>query len=435
MHRAAKEPAHSSNHSLTRLIAAIVIGNGFVAYDFTVYSFSAALIGKLFFPSASAASSLMLSLATFGAGFIMRPLGAILIGHIADRRGRRAGMTLSLALMTIGTWMIACLPNYASIGPAATVLMVVARLVQGLAAGGEIGPASASLMESVTYRRRCFIVSWRGASQGAAAFAAALIGASTTALLTPAAMQDWGWRIPFMLGGLIGAVGWYLRHRMPEEAQPATCERLSASLVAKHTRPLILGMLMMAAPSVSIYITVFYMPSYLVGTLHRPAAISLLTACVSGLVILVTTPLIAHAADRLTSRKTLQYVSLAVSVAGAWPAFWCLTRGVDDLAALVIITAYVAFAVNNAGASSVLIMEAFPRHRRAAGLAVIYSFGVVLFGGFAPFIVTWLIHLTGSPMMPAWYLMAANGISLFALYLFPEQLPGAEPAIAARAPG
>lgn len=419
MHRVTDEPPPSSR-SLIQTIAAIVIGNGFVAYDFTVYSFSAVLIGKLFFPSTNPASSLLLSLATFGAGFVMRPVGAILIGHISDSRGRKTGMGVALTLMTVGTWMIACLPTYASIGPAAPVLMVIARLIQGLAAGGEIGPASASLMESVPYTRRCFMVSWRGASQGAAAFIAALVGASTVALLSPAEMREWGWRVPFVLGGLIGPVGWFLRRHMQEAAPPVQRERLSLQLVAAHARPLILGMLMMAAPSVSIYITVFYMPSYLVGTLHRPATVSLLTACLSGLVILVVTPLVARLADTRASRKTIQYLSLVIAIAGAAPAFWCLTR-VGNITALFIICAYVAFAVNNAGAGSVLMMEAFPRYRRAAALSVIYSFGVVLFGGFSPFIVSWLIHATGSAMMPAWYLMAANGMSLVALYLFPER--------------
>jgi MHS family proline/betaine transporter-like MFS transporter len=420
MQTAAREGTPPSRAELRRIVTAIVVGNGFVAYDFTVYSFSAVIIGNLFFPSVNPASSLLLSLATFGAGFVMRPLGAIMIGHVADTRGRKAGLTLSLTLMTVGTWLIACLPGYASIGPAAPLLMVLARLMQGLAAGGEIGPASASLMESAAYRHRCFMVSWRGASQGAAAFAAALVGASMTALLSPAAMQDWGWRIPFVLGGLIGPVGWYLRRRMPAAA-PLPRARLSPRrMLTEHPRPIICGLLMMAAPSVGIYLTVFYMPAYLVRTLHRPAAISLLTACLSGLVILVVTPLVAYVADRLASRKTLQYAALVAALAGTWPAFWALVHGVGDVAALVIITAYVALAVNNAGPASVLMMEAFPAHRRAAGLAVIYSFGVVLFGGFSPFLVTWLITRTGDPMVPAWYLMAATLLTLAALRAFPE---------------
>jgi MFS family permease len=422
MHTAAGTQVPPSRAELRRTIIAIVIGNGFVAYDFTVYSFSAVTIGKLFFPSDNPAASLLLSLATFGAGFVMRPLGALMIGHLADSRGRKAGLTASLTLMTLGTWLIACLPGYASIGPAATVLMVLARLMQGLAAGGEIGPASASLMESAGYRQRCFMVSWRGASQGAAAFAAALVGASTTALLSPAAMHDWGWRVPFALGALIGPVGWYLRRRMPAAAPRQRTRLDPRRLFAEHTRPLVCGMLMMAAPSVSIYVTVFYMPAYLVRTLHRPPAISLLTACLSGLAILVVTPLVARAADRFASRKTLQYASLWASLMGAWLAFRALTHGAGDLAALVITTAYVALAVNNAGAGSVLMMEAFAPHRRAAGLSVIYSCGVVLFGGFSPFLVTWLIERTGDPMIPAWYLMGATVLTLIALKAFPEQV-------------
>ncbi|MFP3610498.1 MFS transporter [Paraburkholderia sp. SIMBA_050] len=435
MHTAAGNTATPSRAELRRIVTAIVIGNGFVAYDFTVYSFSAVIIGNLFFPSDDPGSSLLLSLATFGAGFVMRPLGALMIGHIADSHGRKAGLTVSLALMTLGTWLIACLPGYASIGPAASVLMVLARLMQGLAAGGEIGPASASLMESAGHGRRCFMASWRGASQGAAAFAAALVGAGTTALLSPAAMHEWGWRIPFVLGGLIGPVGWYLRRRMPAGAPPRRARLNPRRMFAEHARPLVCGILMMAAPSVSIYLTVFYMPAYLVRTLHRPPVVSLLTACLSGAAILVATPLVAYAADRLASRKTLQYVSLAASLIAAWPVFWALTHGVSDLAALVIITAYVALAVNNAGASSVLMMEAFPAHRRASGVSVIYSFGVVLFGGFSPFLVTWLINLTGDPMIPAWYLMGATALALAALKQFPESAaPQARAACAASRP-
>ncbi|MGV2287957.1 MFS transporter [Trinickia sp. YCB016] len=421
MHNVADKIAVPTRADFTRYIVAIVIGNGFVTYDFTVYSFSAVLIGKLYFPSSNPASSVLLSLATFGAGFVMRPLGAILIGHIADTRGRKAGMTVSLLLMTIGTWTIACLPTVASIGAAATVLMVAARLTQGLAAGGEIGPASATLMESAPYERRCFMVSWRGASQGAAAFAAALVGAMTAALLSPAAIEAWGWRIPFVLGGLIGPVGWYLRRHMPTanmDRQPRG--PTPARLLAEHPRTLVYGILNTAATTVSIYLTVFYMPAYLVRTLHRPAAFSMLTACLSGLVIMVATPLVARAADRHASRKTLQYALLLASLAAAYPVFWALNHGVSDIAALVIITVYVAVAVNNAGASSTMMLEAFPKHQRAAGVAVIYALGVVIFGGFSPFLVTWLIELTRNPMVPAWYLMAATVVTLVGLNRFPE---------------
>ncbi|WP_061123037.1 MFS transporter [Caballeronia catudaia] len=419
----------NASPNLTRIIVATVISNGFVAYDFTVYGFSAAIIGRLFFPAHDAASSLLLSLATFGAGFVMRPIGAVLIGRHADRRGREAGMRLSIGLMAAGTWMIACLPTHAAIGAGATVLIVFARLLQGLAAGGEIGPASALLMESVAYERRCFIVSWRGASQGAAACVAALVGACTSALLSPAELAQWGWRVPFVIGGLIAPLGWFLRRAPGAPASPSRPTRTPLAIVLReHARPLVCGMLMMAAPSASIYIAVLYMPSYLTHTLHRPATISLAIASLSGLVILVVTPLVALAADRLGSRKTLQYASLAAALATVYPAFHALTQGAPDELALAIILLYVALALNNAGAGSVLMLEAFPKHRRAASLAVIYTFGVVIFGGFSPLAVAWLIGATGNAMTPAWYLLAANCVTLFALSRFPER-----PASARRA--
>ncbi|WP_061145708.1 MFS transporter [Caballeronia arvi] len=420
----------NASPNLTRIIVATVICNGFVAYDFTVYGFSAAIIGRLFFPAHDAASSLLLSLATFGAGFVMRPIGAVLIGRYADRRGREAGMRLSIVLMAAGTWLIACLPTHAAIGASATVLIVFARLLQGLAAGGEIGPASALLMESVAYERRCFIVSWRGASQGAAACVAALVGACTSALLSPDELAQWGWRVPFVIGGLIAPLGWFLRRvpGAPAASQARPARTPLAIVLREHARPLVCGMLMMAAPSASIYIAVLYMPSYLTHTLHRPATISLAIASLSGLVILVVTPLVALAADRLRSRKTLQYASLAAALATVYPAFHALTHGAPDELALAIILLYVALALNNAGAGSVLMLEAFPKHRRAASLAVIYTFGVVIFGGFSPLAVAWLIGATGNAMTPAWYLLAANCVTLFALSRFPER-----PASARRA--
>jgi MFS transporter, MHS family, proline/betaine transporter len=423
MHPAADHLIQAPKAVPARVVLATIIGNAFVAYDFTVYSFSAVIIGKLFFPSHNPLSSLLLSLATFGAGFVMRPLGAIIIGQIANSRGRKAGMTWSLAFMTLGTWLIACLPTVASIGPAATMLMVIARLMQGLAAGGEIGPASAVLMESVPRNRRCYLTSWRGASQGAAAFAAAMVGAITTALLSPADMQEWGWRIPFVLGGLIGPVGWYLRRRMPSVVIEVPTRPRLAALFAEHARPLFYGTLMMAAPSIGIYITVFYMPSYLVRTLHRPPVISLIIASLSGLVILVVNPLVARIADGQQRRKPIQYVALLACLALTYPAFLALRMGVGDVTALLIILAYVAVALSNAGASTVMMLEAFAPQHRAAALSIMYSFGVAIFGGFSPLIVTWLIAVTGNPMMPAWYLTAAIGITLFALQRFPEKAP------------
>jgi len=414
------EDAVRTDEQSKRIIWAVAIGNGLITYDFTVYSFSAVIIGKLFFPSGSALVSLLLSLATFGVGFIMRPLGALLIGNLADRKGRKAGMTLSITLMTLGTGIIAFTPSYASIGWAAALLMVLARLMQGFATGGEIGVSTAALMELADKDRRCYLTSWRGTGQGVAALTGALIGACTTAVLTPEAMELWGWRIPFILGMLIGPVGWYLRRQMTERPMDATYRPSLKSMFAHHPRALWFGILSMAGASASAYIMVFYMPTYLVTVLHLPPIFSLLCTCLASTVIFIGTPLLGYISDRQPRRKPIQYLLLAGCILLVYPAFLALTHGVGEIASLLIIMGYVALALTNTGPSSVMLLEAFPRHHRATGISIIYGFGVATFGGFSPFIVTWLIGVTGNPTAPAWYLLAALCISLFALIRFPD---------------
>ncbi len=414
------ENAVRTNEQSKRIIWAVAIGNGLITYDFTVYSFSAVIIGKLFFPSGSALVSLLLSLATFGVGFIMRPLGALLIGNLADRKGRKAGMTLSITLMTLGTGIIAFTPSYASIGWAAALLMVLARLMQGFATGGEIGVSTAALMELADKDRRCYLTSWRGTGQGVAALAGALIGACATAVLTPEAMELWGWRIPFILGMLIGPVGWYLRRQMIERPMDATYRPSLKSMFAHHPRALWFGILSMAGASASAYIMVFYMPTYLVTVLHLPPIFSLLCTCLASTVIFIGTPLLGYVSDRQPRRKPIQYLLLTGCILLVYPAFLALTQGVGEIASLLIIMGYAALALTNTGPSSVMLLEAFPRHHRATGISIIYGVGVATFGGFSPFIVTWLIGVTGNPTAPAWYLLAALCISLFALIRFPD---------------
>lgn len=407
-----------------RIVWAAAIGNGLIMYDFTVYSFSAVIIGHLFFPSGSALVSLLLSLATFGSGFLMRPLGALVIGNLADRKGRKAGLTASITLMTLGTGIIALVPAYASIGIASALLLVLARLMQGFAAGGEVGVSSAVLMEWTDKKRRCYLTSWRGASQGAAALAGALVGACISAALKPESVQQWGWRIPFILGLLIGPVGWYLRRHMTETPVISSYQASLKQVFAQHPRTLWLGILLMAAPTASGYIMVFYMPTYLVTVLHLPPVFSLLATCFSGAVIFLGSLLLGKIADRQPQRKPIQYVALLGSIVLIYPVFFALTHGVGLIASLLIIGGYAAVALTNGGSSSVMLLEAFPRHQRASGMSIAYSFGVVAFGGFSPFIVTWLIDATGNPMAPAWYLLAALCISLFALIRFPGVAQG-----------
>jgi MHS family proline/betaine transporter-like MFS transporter len=406
-----------------KVILATVVGNGLVIYDFTVYSFSAVIIGKLFFPSDSSFASLLMALLTFGIGFAMRPLGAIVIGNLADRKGRKAGLNVTNLLMAAGTALIAFVPTHASIGVTATVLLVVARLLQGFATGGEIGVSSVVLMELAARNQRCYLVSWRSASQAAAALLGAVVGAATTSLLTPEQLLAWGWRIPFVLGLLIAPFGWFIRRNMVETARRGIQLPSLRVLLKIHRPQLLLGILMMATPTASIYLMVLYMPTYLVRTLGMSPRMSLLSACFSSAMVFIAAPLFARLADRLPRRKPTQYVTMIVSILLVYPVFIALTHGVGELASLLIIGVYSAVAMGNNGVATVMIMEAFPAHHRATGMSMVYSFGVTIFGAFCPFFVTWLIGITQNPMAPAWYLLGALLVSLFALVKFPARSP------------
>lgn len=230
---AAAPPVNGSR----KATVACALGNALEMYDFTIYSFFAVVIAKNFFPAQSASASLLMSLATFGVGFLMRPVGAVVIGRFADRRGRKAALSLTISLMTVGTAMIAFAPSYQDIGLFGTLMLVAGRLTQGFSAGGEVGTASVYLMESSASGNRCRNVSWQAASQGYAAMVGAGLGLLLNNMLSAEDLENWGWRIPFMLGLLIGPLGWYIRRFLPEthEAQPAKRDGLREHIDLRHT--------------------------------------------------------------------------------------------------------------------------------------------------------------------------------------------------------
>jgi MHS family proline/betaine transporter-like MFS transporter len=417
--------AHEAVKPATRrAVVATAIGNGMEVYDFTVFSFFAATIGRVFFPSSSPLASLLLAFATFGVGFVMRPLGALLIGRYADRRGRKPALTLTIALMTVGTALIAFTPGHASIGVAGAVLVVIGRLLQGLSAGGEVGAASALLLESAAPNRRCWLVSWQLATQGGAALTGALVGAAVSGLLGADAMASWGWRVPFVLGLLIAPVGMFLRRHVSETHLPVTDDIVSdngtlGAMLRARGRTIVLGMLLMTGGTATMYVMVFYLPTYLVTTLHLPQVMSYLVACMAGLGLLVMTPLFGLVADRVGHRKPMVAVSLAGLLVVMYPGFLLLSARPSLGAALAFVGLVVTLMAVGGAAGAALMMEAFPRRQRATGMSVMYSLGVTVFGGFAPMAVTWLIGATGNPAAPAWYVCAALAVSLVALMRFP----------------
>ncbi|POA89965.1 MFS transporter [Pseudomonas protegens] len=405
--------------NMRRVVVASSLGNALEMYDFTVYSFFAVIIGQLFFPSDSPLASLMMSLVTFALGFVVRPLGAVLIGRVADRYGRKQALSLTIALMTIGTGIIAFTPTYSSIGIFATIMLVLGRMLQGFSAGGEVGAASAFLMESGRTDNRCFMVCWQGASQGAAALLGALSGLALTSVLSEQALHSWGWRVPFIIGLLIGPVGWYIRKHLDETHQNPENPTPFRDLLRKHARTLGLGILLMASSTVTSYMVVFYMPTYLTRTLHYSSSFAFSLVAFACVLLTVVPPLASRWADRMPRRKPLLYWLCGLQIILTYPAFMLLGLQ-STLLCLVAVSMLILPMAISGGAGLALLMEAFARDERVTGLSIVYSFGVTLFGGFSPLIVTWLIAVTASPLVPAWYLCSAIVLSGVALRFYPE---------------
>ncbi|MEO7027252.1 MAG: MFS transporter, partial [Caulobacteraceae bacterium] len=252
-----------------RQVAAAVVGNALEFYDFTTYAYFAVQIGHAFFPGRSTFISLILSLATFGAGFILRPLGALVLGRLADRRGRRPAMIISFALMGVGIVGLAATPGYASWGPIAPVLVVTWRLIQGFALGGEVGPTTAYLVEAAPPHHRGLYAAWQGASQNLAAIAGGSVGVLLSAVLGEAALDAWGWRLAFAIGALILPIGLILRRDLPEtlhRPEPAGAHQPDRPQLRAHGRVIALGLALVAAATVATY-AMTYMTTYARQTL------------------------------------------------------------------------------------------------------------------------------------------------------------------------
>ncbi|TDG06288.1 MFS transporter [Paraburkholderia guartelaensis] len=418
-------PPAATRQSQFRLIAACSIGNALEMYDFTVYSFFALLIGRLFFPSDSPYGSLLLAVATFGIGFVMRPLGGLVIGSYADRRGRKAAMTLTIALMVAGTLCISLAPTYAQAGVMGSLVILAGRLLQGFSLGGEIGASTAMLMESGEVGQRGFRVSWQLGSQGISALVGALTGAVLYATLSPQALESWGWRLPFLGGLLIAPVGLYIRSKLDEthEAEPDAPSPLG-TLMREHGAKVGLGILSITAGTVGMYLVVFFMPTYMIRVLKMPPSLSLLSGCATGFTMLVASLVSGRLADRLARRKRLVLGALLFNIVAIVPAFWLMTR--MPSVPLVLALSVMITAAANLGSTPMLLMlmEMLPASVRASGLSVIYSVGVTVFGGSSQFVVTWLLAKTGNPLSPAFYLVVCGLISLCAIGAIREQRVG-----------
>jgi MFS family permease len=407
----------------TSAVVATVLGNALEFYDFTTYAFFAVMIGRAFFPSRDPFVSLLLSVAAFGVGFVSRPLGGILIGAYADRAGRRPAMMLSITLMAMGMVLLAATPSYATLGLAAPLLVVVARLIQGFALGGEVGPSTSYLLEAAPVGKRGQYATWQIASQGAAMALGGFFGVLLSLLLDDAAMQSWGWRIPFITGIAIVPVGLIMRSRLQETVDPAaktlhpSAGHVLATLLEHHLRSLALALMLITSGTIATYIGA-YMTTYALSTLHMATGVSMGATAVTGLCVLAFSSIGGWLSDRF-GRKPVYLLSKLALTAVAYPAFVTINRH-HTFAALLLMAGLMAALNALGGVALVVIPECFPKSVRSAGLSTVYALAVTIFGGTTQFVVTWLIHATGDPLSPAWYLMASCAIGIVAILMIPE---------------
>jgi MFS family permease len=411
-----------------RHIAAATVGNALEFYDFLIYTFFSIQIGHAFFPAQSAYGSLMLSLATFGAGFVTRPIGAVIIGNYADRAGRRPAMMLCFVLIGCAVVGMAVIPTYASIGIAAPILAVTARMVQGFSLGGEIGSTTAYLMESAPAHRRGFNVSWQGASQNIALIAGGSVGLLLTIFLPADALDAYGWRIAFLLGAVTVPFGFWMRRNLPETIGAAESPVLEVDpapsrlhLARMNWRLIALGLTVLASGTITVYIF-NYVVTYAQATLHMSALVGFVAATGGYILGIPATLLGGFLSDRYGRRPINIWGNFAFTLL-IYPAFFWATSTGSEFAFVAAMTLLSGAAKFFNGSIYAALVESLPAAIRCSCFGTVYSLSIAVFGGTTQLIVTWLMHITGSPMIPAWYMIAAAVLAQIALMLMTESAP------------
>ena len=411
-----RQSRQSKLGSITRVAA----GNALEMYDFQIFGYYAFAIARTFFPAGNEFASLMLSLATFGAGFLMRPIGAILLGAYIDHRGRRAGLLLTLGLMALGTLSIACLPGYETLGLAAPLLVLTGRLLQGFSAGVELGGVSVYLSEIATPGHKGFYVSWQSASQQIAVMFAAVLGIALTSSLSSAEIERWGWRIPLLAGCMLIPFLFLLRRSLEETDEFLARRHPSASeimrLVAANWRLVLLGTLMSTMTTVCFYLATVYAPTFGSAVLHLAARDNLIVILCVGACNLVVLPLSGALSDHI-GRRPILFAGTLLALATAYPGLLWLVSA-PSFSRLLIIELWLSilYAGYNGG-MAVYLTEIMPPEVRTSGFSLAYSLATAIFGGFTPAICTYLIHITGNRAMPGLWLSFAAACGLYAVVM------------------
>ena len=403
-----------------RHIVAVAVGNALEWYDFAIYGYVAVTISKLFFPPETGWAPLLATFGLFAVSYVVRPVGGILLGHYADRYGRKELLVFVICLMSVASAMIAFAPTYRMIGIAAPSLIVVARILQGLSAGGVFGSATAFLVEHAPPESRGLYGSWQFSGQGAAIMLSGVVGMFVMHYLDPRQLESWGWRLPFLLGSVVGPIGIYIRFKLSEtpefleEQSRRGGSRSVIRVMAMCKYNVLIGLGLVVGGTAAFYVLFVFMPTYSVRVLHLGTAASFLAPVAAGATVAICCPLMGLISDRVGRWPMMMAAAIAFLVA-VYPGFRWLQAAPSGTALVILELGFGFLFAAYAGPGGATIAALYPVHARATAMAVAYNVGVAVFGGGAPFIVTWLIARTADPIAPAYYVMTGVFISVLAL--------------------
>jgi len=403
---------------LQRAVLSCAVGQVFEIYDFVIYGFLASTIAKAFFPAGDPVAALLSTFAAFAVGFCVRPLGAIVIGAYGDRRGRREALVLTIGVMALATGAIGLIPKYETIGIAAPIILVLCRVLQGFSTGGEWGGAAAMLVEYAPANQRAFLSSFQQAGTALGLLLATLSVALLTSMFSTDAFNSWGWRLPFLLGFILGPIGYYLRTQIAET--PAFTKTVAEEKLARSPlietlstqKPgLFVAFGISALPCVIYWVFLVFLPTYAAQHLNISASATFFSTTFSGLLYLVLSPIMGYLSDRI-GRKPLLLTAAVAAIVLAYPLFLLLVS-FNSLAGFVLVQAIATVILTlTTGVLCAVLSEMFPTRIRYTALSVSYGLAVAIFGGFAPLISTALAQMTGDPLAPAYYVVFSGLLTL-----------------------